>query len=325
MTGKNAMLRLGFDVGGTNVAAGLIDDDRRLVLRVSERYPRGRDGAYLASMLRRMADRLCAEAGVDTDSLERVGVALPGTLDETGQTVINAHNLGFHQVPLAHLLQERFPGSRICLLNDADAATLAELVSGALQGCETGLLLTLGTGLGGGIVSGGRLFHGGMGRGVELGHIVLHQGGRLCTCGQRGCAECYCSATALARAGRRSLTRAPHSLLARRSQGRPENVSARLVIDCARRADPTAVKLFDAYLDELAALLASLVNLLDPQVMAIGGGVGQSGDFLCRPLGLRTAEKCFHKSCGQIVPASLGNDAGVIGAALSDCLPGLIK
>ena len=159
-------MHLGFDVGGTNVAAGLVDDDRRIVVRLSQRYPKGRDGAGLASLLREMAERLCAEAGLSPDGLERVGVALPGTLDPSRQTVINAHNLGFHNVPLAGLLQERFPDSRICLLNDADAATLAELDSGALKGCETGLLLTLGTGVGGGIVSGGQLFHGGLGRGI---------------------------------------------------------------------------------------------------------------------------------------------------------------
>ena len=311
------MLHLGFDVGGTKVAAGLVDEKKKIVAKLSLPFPRGTDGASFAAYLKRMADELCREAGISVSNIPTIGVGLPGTLDESRKTVVHAHNLGFHQLPLADLLSEVFPAAGISLLNDADAATLAELKAGALQGCQSGLLLTLGTGLGGGVVSGGQLFHGGQGRGVELGHMLLHKDGRRCTCGQRGCAERYCSATALARAGRRAIARAPESLLARRAAAKPEKISARDVIDCARAGDPVALAVFDAYVDELAAFIASLVNLLDPEVIAIGGGLGQSGEFLCAPLRSPAAEKCFYQSCGRIVPAVLGNDAGLIGAALA--------
>lgn len=311
------MLHLGFDVGGTKVAAAVVDEDSRITARLSRPFPKGTDGASFAAYLRRMADDLCGEAGISVSSFPQVGVGLPGTLDESRRTVIHAHNLGFHQLPLAGLLGDVFPNAGISLLNDADAATLAELKAGALWGCQSGLLLTLGTGLGGGIVSRGELFPGGLGRGVELGHMLLHKNGRRCTCGQKGCAECYCSATALARAGRRAISRAPESLLARRAGGQPGNISARDVTDCAREGDPAACEAFEAYLDELSSFIASLVNLLDPEVIAIGGGLGQSGEFLCAPLRPRVSEKCFYKSCGRILPARLGNDAGVIGAALA--------
>ena len=314
------MLHLGFDVGGTNVAAGLVDDDNNIVCKRSRRFPKGKGGEGLSALLRQLAEELCRDAGVSADSLSEIGVALPGTLDKTRQTVIDAHNLGFHQTPLADLVRERFPQAGICLLNDADAATLAEFKAGVLQGCRTGLLLTLGTGLGGGLILNGELFPGGLGRGVELGHMLLHAGGRRCTCGQRGCAECYCSATALARAGRRSLAHSPQSLLAEKCKGRQERVTAKLVTDCAELGDPVAVKLFDEYIDELAAFLSSLVNLADPEIMAIGGGLGQSGEALCGPLRQRTAERCFYHSCGQILPAALGNDAGIVGAALAPSL-----
>ena len=150
--------------------------------------------------------------------------------------------------------------------------------------------------------------------------MLLHKDGRRCTCGQRGCAERYCSATTLALAGRRAAKRAPESLLAGRAAGRPEKIDARLVTDCAKAGDPVALAVFDTYVDELAAFISSLVNLLDPEVIAIGGGLGQSGEFLCAPLRQRAAEKCFYKSCGRIVPAQLGNDAGLIGAALAGSL-----
>lgn len=314
------MLHLGFDVGGTKVAAGLVDEDKRIVARLSLAFPKGTDGASFAAYLRRMADELCREAGISESDVPLIGIGLPGTLDASRRTVLHAHNLGFHNIPLADLLSEVFPHAGISLLNDADAATLAELKAGALQGCRSGLLLTLGTGLGGGIVSGGELFYGGQGRGVELGHMLLHKDGRRCTCGQRGCAERYCSATALALAGRRAAKRAPESLLAGRAAGLPEKIDARLVTDCAKAGDPVALAVFDTYVDELAAFISSLVNLLDPEVIAIGGGLGQSGEFLCAPLRQRAAEKCFYKSCGRIVPAQLGNDAGLIGAALAGSL-----
>ena len=316
------MLHLGYDVGGTKVAAGLVDENKRIIAKLSHPFPKGTDGPSFAAFLRRMADGLCREAGISASDVPTIGVGLPGTLDEKRRTVIHAHNLGFHQLPLAGLLGGVFPEAEIKLLNDADAATLAELKAGALQGCQSGLLLTLGTGLGGGIVSRGELFHGGQGRGVELGHMLLHKDGRRCTCGQRGCAERYCSATALALAGRRAITRAPESLLARRAAAKPEKISARDVIDCARAGDSAALAVFDAYVDELASFIASLVNLLDPEVIAIGGGLGQSGEFLCAPLRQRAAEKSFYKGCGRIVPATLGNDAGLIGAALAGCIVG---
>ena len=316
------MLHLGYDVGGTKVAAGLVDENKKIIAKLSHPFPKGTDGPSFAAFLRRMADGLCREAGISASDVPTIGVGLPGTLDENRRTVIHAHNLGFHQLPLAGLLGRVFPEAEIKLLNDADAATLAELKAGALQGCRSGLLLTLGTGLGGGIVSRGELFHGGQGRGVELGHMLLHKDGRRCTCGQRGCAERYCSATALALAGRRAITRAPESLLACRAAAKPEKISARDVIDCARAGDSAALAVFDAYVDELASFIASLVNLLDPEVIAIGGGLGQSGEFLCAPLRQRAAEKSFYKGCGRIVPATLGNDAGLIGAALAGCIVG---
>ncbi len=316
------MLHLGYDVGGTKVAAGLVDENKRIIAKLSHPFPKGTDGPSFAAFLRRMADGLCREAGISVSDVPTIGVGLPGTLDERRELVIHAHNLGFHQLPLAGLLGGVFPEAEIKLLNDADAATLAELKAGALQGCRSGLLLTLGTGLGGGIVSRGELFHGGQGRGVELGHMLLHKDGRRCTCGQRGCAERYCSATALALAGRRAITRAPESLLACRAAAKPEKISARDVIDCARAGDSAALAVFDAYVDELASFIASLVNLLDPEVIAIGGGLGQSGEFLCAPLRQRAAEKSFYKSCGRIVPAALGNDAGLIGAALAGSIVG---
>lgn len=312
------MFRLGFDVGGTNIAAGLVDESFRVTERLVRPFPKGENGEYFVSLLRQMAEQLCAQAGLEAGSLPQLGVALPGSLDASGQRVIHAHNLDFHDLPLGRMLRDKFPRSDIRLLNDGDAATEAELKAGALRGCRWGILLTLGTGVGGGLVCDGRLFRGGRGRGTEPGHMLLHKGGRLCTCGQRGCVEQYCSASALSRDGIGAAQAHPDSLLARLSGEQGQPMSARLVVDCARAGDETAKALFEQYVDELSSYLASLVDLLDPEVIALGGGLGQSGEFLCEPLRRLTAEKCFFHSCGLILPAQMGNDAGIIGAAWAE-------
>ena len=219
-------------------------------------------------------------------------------------------------MPLKALAQEAFGEIPVYLANDANGAALAELYAGAFRGCKTAVLFTLGTGLGGGIILGGHMFNGGMNQGVELGHMYLVNGGEHCTCGNDGCMEAYCAASALARDGQRAMKKHPESLIAAHAGGSPENVDAKLVIDCAKEGDETAKAVFDQYIDSLSSACASIYNLLDPEVIAIGGGVCGAGEFLFAPLREKTTGKCFYKTHGKLVPAELGNDAGMIGAAM---------
>ena len=248
--------------------------------------------------------------------VESVGIVVPGSIDQKGERVIDAYNLGFHDVPLKALAQEAFGEIPVYLANDANGAALAELYAGAFRGCKTAVLFTLGTGLGGGIILGGHMFNGGMNQGVELGHMYLVNGGEHCTCGNDGCMEAYCAASALARDGQRAMKKHPESLIAARAGGSPENVDAKLVIDCAKEGDEAAKAVFDQYIDSLSSACASIYNLLDPEVIAIGGGVCGAGEFLFAPLREQTTGKCFYKTHGKLVPAELGNDAGMIGAAM---------
>ena len=182
--------------------------------------------------------------------------------------------------------------------------------------CKTAVLLTLGTGVGGGVILNGKMFSGGCGRGIELGHMQIVSGGELCTCGVRGCIEAYCSATALIRDAVRAIEADPACMLAEKCGGDLTQVNAKFVIDCAREGDSAAKAVFDSYVDHLAAACVSVVHLLDPEVIAIGGGVSHAGDFLFEPLRAKVMEKCFFSSHGDIVPAVLGNNAGMIGAAM---------
>lgn len=317
LKGKEAlhMYQIGIDIGGTNVKIGLLDEALELTAETSVPFPHT-TAADLAKKIRAAVLALLEEKNAALCDVGSLGAVVPGSIDAAGETVVDAHNLNFHNVPLRKILSDAFPGIPVYIANDANGAALAELYTGAFVGCKTGVLLTLGTGLGGGIILGGHMFNGGMNQGVELGHMYLVNGGEHCTCGNDGCMEAYCAASALARDGQRAMKKHPESLIAARAGGSPENVDAKLVIDCAKEGDETAKAVFDQYIDSLSSACASIYNLLDPEVIAIGGGVCGAGEFLFAPLREKTTGKCFYKTHGKLVPAELGNDAGMIGAAM---------
>lgn len=309
------MYQIGVDIGGTNIKVGLVSDELSLLRSLSVRFPHDGAASVVAAIVEAVDDLLKQE-GITRKDLESIGIVVPGSIDQTGALVIDAYNLGFHDVPLKAMAQEAFGEVPIYLANDANGAALAELYVGAFRGCKTAVLFTLGTGLGGGIILGGHMFNGGMNQGVELGHMILEHDGEHCTCGNDGCMEAYCAASALARDGKRAAKKHPDSLLAKRAAGDPDAIDAKLIIDLAKEGDELAKALFDRYISYLSSACASIYNLLDPEVIAIGGGVCAAGEFLFAPLREQTTEKCFYKTHGRLVPAELGNDAGMIGAAM---------
>lgn len=308
------MYRIGVDIGGTNIALGLLDED--LELKDSRSIPFERGGEQVAARIAEQARLMLAKAGADAGGLSCIGVAVPGSVDPEGGIVINAYNLGFHNEPLRARIQAHFPGVPVALGNDADAAVLAELYKGALRGCKTAALYTIGTGVGGGYILCGRMFRGGRGNGIEPGHAILVDGGDLCTCGVAGCVESYCSATGLIRQANRAMAGHPQSLLHQRTEGNPGAMTAKLAIDCAKAGDETALAVFHTYVGYLGSAIASVMNMLDMEAVAIGGGVSGAGEFLFEPLRRDVDAKCFFKNHGSVVPAQMGNDAGMIGAAM---------
>ena len=230
------MYQIGVDIGGTNIKVGLVNETMELVQTCSVRFPH--DGARsVVKTIEEAVDFLLRQQAIARKDVESVGIVVPGSIDQKGERVIDAYNLGFHDVPLKALAQEAFGEIPVYLANDANGAALAELYAGAFRGCKTAVLFTLGTGLGGGIILNGHMFNGGMNQGVELGHMYLVNGGEHCTCGNDGCMEAYCAASALARDGKRAMEQHPESLIAARAGGSPENEDAKLVIDCAKEGD----------------------------------------------------------------------------------------
>lgn len=317
LKGKEAlhMYQIGIDIGGTNVKIGLLDEALELTAETSVPFPHT-TAADLAKKIRAAVLALLEGKNAALCDVGSLGAVVPGSIDASGETVLDAHNLDFHNVPLRKLLQEQFPGIPVYIANDANGAALAELYKGAFTGCKTGVLLTLGTGLGGGIILNGKMFNGGMNHGVELGHAYLVDGGEPCTCGNHGCMEAYCAASALTREGRRAMQAHPESMLAEKTGSDPAKITPKLVTDCAKAGDPAATAVFDDYIEHLSSACASIYNILDPEVLALGGGLSAAGPFLFDPLQDKVSKKCFYSTRGKLVPAVLGNEAGMIGAAL---------
>lgn len=312
--------KIGVDIGGTNIAAAMYDENYNIISRKSIPFPKGEDVYFVSELIKRLSDDLAYLADRQMLEVESLGVAVPGSIDSKGETVIDAHNLGFFDAPLLKALKEAFKkecesGLKIALINDADAATLAEHKKGALRNCNTAAMLTLGTGVGGGLIINGKLFRGGRGSGTEIGHIIIEQGGdceEKCTCGNVGCAEALCSATWLIKQGRKHFC----GMIKETVQGKEENVTAKTVIDCAKKGDETALKIFEKYTDSLSSLTASIINLLDVEKIALGGGVSGAGDFLIAPVNEKVHKKSFFRTHGEIITAHFENDAGILGAAL---------
>lgn len=310
------MLRIGFDIGGTNIDVGAVDEQNRIVARRKQPFPKGRPYTETVKIMEDLVYELLQETGSTTDDLASIGIGIPGSINASTGTVISAHNLGFYDVPMRAAVGERFPATPVFLNNDANTATLAEFRMGALRGCRTGILLTLGTGVGGGLILCGEVFEGGLGHGVELGHMCIDRQGPLCTCGNRGCAETLCSATWLEEQGKKALAESPSGMIGSLARGQMDRVDGKVVIDAAKTGDPTAMDIFNRYVDQLSTALSSYAVLLDPEVMVLGGGVSDAGEFLLEPLRQRVKEKSFFHYTHKIVAAEMGNDAGIIGAAL---------
>ena len=307
---------LGIDLGGTNVAAAVVDQDGTILGKVSLPTPRTGPEA-VADQMAAAARAAAEQAGIGMEEIQSVGIGSPGTIEPQHGLIKFWSNLDFEDVPLAALMEERL-NKPIYLENDANAAALGEFAAGAGKGSQSMVAITLGTGVGGGAVLAGKLYTGFNYAGMEVGHFVIKHGGRLCTCGRKGCFEAYCSATALIKRTREVMEENPDSLLWQLA-GSLDKVNGRTPFDAAAQGDAAAGRVIDEYVDYLGCGVASLVNIFQPEVFCIGGGPSAQGETLMAPVRYILnredyARNSVHRT--RLVRAALGNDAGIIGAAL---------
>ncbi len=308
---------IGIDLGGTNIAAGVVSEEGELLRKTSVLTGASRTAEEIVSDMARAAEECLAGSGLARAQIDSVGVGVPGAVDDRTGSVLFTSNLDWRSLPLSAMLGGKL-GLPVHLGNDADCAALGETVAGCAKEYESALMITLGTGVGGGLVSHRKLFTGLSGVGIEPGHLTLVAGGIPCGCGSRGCFEVYASASALIRQTREAMVTHRDSALWDQVES-VEQVTAKTPFDAAALGDPVAKAVLDQYEEYLAAGIGGIVNLFRPHAVIIGGGVGNQGENLLAPLREKLKKYCYasqYIAPPQLIQASLGNDAGIIGAAL---------
>ena len=305
------MIRIGIDLGGTNIAVGAVDDGHAIVSRVSVPTLARRPAAEVVGDMGDAVEAALAKAGLSIGGCRSMGIGSPGTCNSAAGVVERAYNLGWDHVPVCRMLEERFHVP--CRLsNDANCAALAEQVAGAAVGHDNVVLITLGTGVGGGVIVNGKVIDGSHGAGGETGHITVNRHETAtCGCGKHGCLEQYSSATGVVRCMKKLLDENPDIPCPLRGT----DFAAKDVFDAARSGDALAAREVDEMSDTLGMALASIAATTDPEMFMIGGGVARAGEVLFDPLREHYKTYAF-KSCREtpIVAATLGNDAGIYGS-----------
>ncbi len=269
-----------------------------------------------AHILAELAREAVRAAGYDFSEAEGIGIGSPGVIDSERGVVVNWSNFGWSNVPLAQLVS-RETGKQVFVSNDANVAALGEAEFGAGKNYRNSIMLTIGTGIGGGIILDGKLFEGGKSAGAELGHTVIVQGGELCTCGRRGCFERYASASALVRYTREEMAENKKSLLWRFAKT-PDAADGSTVFRAMKEGDGGARRAFERFIAALGEGIANFANIFRPQAVILGGGVSAEGETLLAPLRAYVLPRLYVSADYapiDLVAAALGNDAGLFGAA----------
>lgn len=304
----------GIDLGGTNIKCGIVDETGKIVCQESMPTHSEKGFSDVVSTMAELVKKLSKAVSV---RVKAVGVGAPGTIDGENGVVVYSNNLAWEKVPLAAELGNELH-LPVRITNDANAAAYGEYLCGAGKEYRSIVMLTLGTGVGSGIVIDGKLFEGNRGAGAELGHEVIRFGGEKCTCGRRGCFEAYASATALIRQTKRAMEHHVESIMWKLCSADINNVNGRTAFDGMRLGDKAAKKVVDSYINYLSVGVTNVVNAIRPEAVILGGGVCAEGDALTVPLAKKVEKSVFggvRYAPVKILTASLGNMAGIIGAA----------
>ena len=308
---------IGIDVGGTGVKAALVNSDGMILC--SRGIPTGNivGGDRLCDKVAALCRELCVESGISLSDADGIGIGLPGIVQDG--VLVMSGNLRISDFDFRTGMEKRL-GRRVRVENDANAAAYGEYMCGSGKGSSFFVMITLGTGIGGGIILGGRI-HGGIGgSAAEIGHIIIESGGRKCACGKRGCFEAYCSATALVRDTKIAMAETPDSLMWKKCPDM-RRVDGKVAFDACRQGDEAARGVIDTYLSHLCTGIENIIAILDPDVLCIGGGISNEGDALLLPLleKLKSGNNLLSKTLPstRICIATLGDTAGMIGAALA--------
>lgn len=308
---------VGIDLGGTNISAGVVDENYKIISKASTKTNCPRPEKEIAQDMARVTLEAIEKSGVTVSDIEWIGVGSPGIANSQNGIIEYSCNLGFLNTPIAKYISEII-NKPVYVENDANAAAFGEFVAGAAKGKNSAVAITLGTGVGSGIIIDKKIYSGFNFAGGEIGHMVIDANGPQCTCGRKGCFEVFSSATGLIRMTKEAMDKNKNSKMWQMSQETDGRVTARLAFDAMRAGDSCAKEVVDLYIKYLACGITNVINIFQPDVLCIGGGVCNEGDALLLPVKEIVGKEVYTRNSPrntEILIAKLGNDAGIIGAA----------
>jgi len=311
------MYYIGIDLGGTGMAAGLVNSKGRILYK--NEVPTGPDMPHeeILNNMVSLCDDIVEKNNISYDNIKYVGAGIPGAVNPRTGVIEFTSNLRFANVDAAAFMKNKIP-LPFYIDNDANCAALGELICGAAKGKSSALMVTVGTGVGGGIIIDGKIYSGAFFGGGEISHHVIVSGGRKCNCGRYGCWEKYASATAIIEQAQEQAKGNKDSIIHELCGGDLNKLTAKMVFDAYDAGDPCAVKVIEEYYTYFSEGLANIINIIQPEIIVIGGGVSARGEKLLVPIREKVGEMMYGITGlkTEIVLATLGNDGGIIGAAM---------
>ncbi|WP_291575555.1 ROK family glucokinase [Clostridium sp. UBA4548] len=307
---------VGVDLGGTNIAVGLVDENSILKYHKSTPTRAERGSKEVTKDIIKLINETIRDYGINKETVKAIGIGVPGIAEPNSGEVIYCVNLGWNNVPLKQDLEKEL-NIPVFVDNDATVAGLAEYKIGAMRNCESGVFITLGTGVGGGIVINGKVRSGFNGVGSEIGHMIVGENFYPCNCGRNGCLETFTSSTALINYTIKLISEGNETSIVNKAKGSLQDINGKIIFEAAKEGDYVANKAVDRLVKYLAIGITNIINIIDPEIIALGGGLSGAGDFLLAKVREEVERVRYMKMIpiGKIVLATLGNEAGIIGAA----------
>ena len=316
------MYKLGIDLGGTNIVAGVVDENYKIIARASCKTAVPRPESEICDSMAEVALKAIEKAKLTIDDIESIGIGVPGAVNPKTGVIEYSANLFFHNWEIVKMMQERL-NTKVLIENDANAAALGEYLAGSAKGAKNAIAVTLGTGIGGGIIINGKIYSGSNYAGAELGHMVIVKDGKECACGRKGCWETYASATGLINMTKQKILseKLDYSYMLKLCDGDINKVNGKTSFDAMEDGDPAAKEVVEQFIGYLATGLVNIINIFQPDILCIGGGISAQGENLLGPVRAFVERERYTKHNDKqtvICAATLGNDAGIIGAAYLD-------
>ena len=309
------MYFVGVDIGGTGIQAGVVNSNGEIIFR-KECITRVNEGfETIVDDINKLVNELLSENNLDIKQIKSIGFCVPGFINKKG--LVTCVNLGWKEVNFIEVIKNKFPEVNVYAENDATVAAVAEAKFGSMKNKDVAVMYTLGTGVGGGIIINERPFTGAHGVGSEIGHAIIGENYYNCNCGENGCLETFCSATAIIKYAQKLIQEGRESIILNMADNNIENINAKMVFDAFRENDFAAVETINRFKDYLAKAMGSMINTLDPDIISIGGGVSRASDIILDDIKDLVRKYIVYKNeeFADIVCATLGADAGIIGAA----------